>query len=431
MQDNIPEALIAAFERQYDTSWNDPQLRNERMAMRYGWVAAIESRQCLVQISEPEAEVWPCVNIDVDESGNVTNAKLYSPGLPAGNHDVYPVRVPYIDEHSEAWLACAAELEKASPGFMSLGNMNGIECAVAAIRDLAARAALAATPAAAPAGWKLVPIEPTSEMLESAGAADRDGTPATYKTLYMAMVGAALNPPHACDTPRYCNSVQRCTAMDEQRAAAAPVVLPEPGAWSESLAALVAQVDAGSTADYRALQEHRVMRSARALLAQAATTGVAAPASLGPALYSIDADPEGIRARVADAITGALAFGAQNSGKPPAGHWLAPFWTQARFGVIQFNALRDSAYALLNAPAVEQGEVLVTVSGFTGSGKSAIAGEIEILCRALGLQVQWPDGDSEKNMTHADWTAALEQYKPCVRIVEQNIPFASKKGLSK
>lgn len=287
------------------------------------------------------------------------------------------------------------------------------------------------TQAAAPAGWKLVPIEPTAEMLESAGATDRDGIPATYKTLYMAMVGAALNPPHACDTPRYCNSVQRCTAMDEQRAAAAPVVLPEPGAWSESLAALVAQVDAGSTADYRALQEHRVMRSARALLAQAATTGVAAPASLGPALYSIDADPEGIRARVADAITGALAFGAQNSGKPPAGHWLAPFWTQARFGVIQFNALRDSAYALLNAPAVEQGEVLVTVSGFTGSGKSAIAGEIEILCRALGLQVQWPDGDSEKNMTHADWTAALEQYKPCVRIVEQNIPFASKKGLSK
>lgn len=54
--------------------------------------------------------------------------------------------------------------------------------------------------AAPPAGWKLVPIEPTSEMLESAGAADRDGTPATYKTLYMAMVGAALNPPPACDT---------------------------------------------------------------------------------------------------------------------------------------------------------------------------------------------------------------------------------------
>ena len=78
-----------------------------------------------------------------------------------------------------------------------------------------------------------------------------------------------------------------------------------------------------------------------------------------------------------------------------------------------------------------RGEVLVTVSGFTSSGKSAIAGEIEIMCRALGLQVEWPDGASEKNMTHADWTAALEQYKPRVRIVEQNIPFVSKKGLSK
>ena len=83
------------------------------------------------------------------------------------------------------------------------------------------------------------------------------------------------------------------------------------------------------------------------------------------------------------------------------------------------------------AQAVELGEVLVTVSGFTGSGKSAIAGEIEILCRALGLQVEWPDGDSEKNMTHVDWTAALEQYKPRVHIVEQNIPFAAMKGMSK
>lgn len=75
-----------------------------------------------------------------------------------------------------------------------------------------------------------------------------------------------------------------------------------------------------------------------------------------------------------------------------------------------------------------RGEVLVTVSGFTGSGKSAIAGEIEILCRALGLQVDWPGGDSEKNMTHADWTAALEQYKPRVRIVEHNVPTSESKN---
>ena len=66
--------------------------------------------------------------------------------------------------------------------------------------------------------------------------------------------------------------------------------------------------------------------------------------------YSIDADPQGIRARVADAITGALGLGAQGSGNPPPDHWLTPFWNQARFGQIQYNALRDSAEAMLNAP---------------------------------------------------------------------------------
>ncbi len=46
--------------------------------------------------------------------------------------------------------------------------------------------------------------------------------------------------------------------------------------------------------------------------------------------YSIDVDPGGIRARVADAITGALACGAQGTNPPPNGHWLAPFWESAR-----------------------------------------------------------------------------------------------------
>lgn len=78
-------------------------------------------------------------------------------------------------------------------------------------------------------------------------------------------------------------------------------------------------------------------------------------------------------------------------------------------------------------PAV-RGEVLVTVSGFTGSGKSAIAGEIEIMCRALGLQVEWPDGATEKNMTHADWTTALELYNPRVRIIERNVPRNTASG---
>ncbi|EHK8541121.1 ead/Ea22-like family protein, partial [Escherichia coli] len=46
-----------------------------------------------------------------------------------------------------------------------------------------------------------------------------------------------------------------------------------------------------------------------------------------------------------------------------------------------------------------KGEVLVVVSGFTGCGKSAIAGEIEIAMKAIGVPVQWTNGDAEKHMT--------------------------------
>lgn len=74
---------------------------------------------------------------------------------------------------------------------------------------------------------------------------------------------------------------------------------------------------------------------------------------------------------------------------------------------------------------VKQGEVLVTVAGFTGCGKSAIAGEIEIAMKAIGLPVTWANGDSEKRITGADWLTAIEMYKPTVRIVEVNIPRAS------
>ena len=91
-----------------------------------------------------ESDVWPCVNIDVDDAGNVTSAKLYSPGLPAGNHDVYPVRVPYMDEHTEAWKACHSELCKLAPDFMRDSKLNGMDSAVAAIRHLATTPAAAA-----------------------------------------------------------------------------------------------------------------------------------------------------------------------------------------------------------------------------------------------------------------------------------------------
>lgn len=72
-----------------------------------------------------------------------------------------------------------------------------------------------------------------------------------------------------------------------------------------------------------------------------------------------------------------------------------------------------------------EGEVLVVVSGFTGCGKSAIAGEIEIAMKAIGVPVKWTNGDAEKRMTGADWLTAIEMYKPTVRIVEVNVPLAA------
>ena len=52
--------------------------------------------------------------------------------------------------------------------------------------------------------------------------------------------------------------------------------------------------------------------------------------------------------------------------------------------------------------------ITVTVSGPVGSGKSAICGEIEIALRAIGVNVSWPDGDTEKRLTHAEWQEAIE-----------------------
>jgi len=67
--------------------------------------------------------------------------------------------------------------------------------------------------------------------------------------------------------------------------------------------------------------------------------------------------------------------------------------------------------------------VYVEVSGLTGTGKSAVMGEIEIALRALGLTIEHDAGfQSEKNMTHADWQTALDLYSPVVVLRERNIP---------
>lgn len=88
-------------------------------------------------------------------------------------------------------------------------------------------------------------------------------------------------------------------------------------------------------------------------------------------------------------------------------------------------AIKEALFARVPPEAdVKDGEVLVTVSGLTGTGKSAVAGEIEILCRALGLEVEH-DNAQERSMIGGDWQEALDLYKPKVRIVEVNVPRPS------
>ena len=68
--------------------------------------------------------------------------------------------------------------------------------------------------------------------------------------------------------------------------------------------------------------------------------------------------------------------------------------------------------------------VTVTVSGPVGCGKSAIAGEIEIALKAIGVPVQFRDHaamESEKNMTGAKWQNFIEMYQPMVTIEEKII----------
>lgn len=69
-------------------------------------------------------------------------------------------------------------------------------------------------------------------------------------------------------------------------------------------------------------------------------------------------------------------------------------------------------------PTPPKGTVAVYVVGEVGSGKSGICGEVEIALKAVGLDVEWPDGLAEKRMTGADWQTALELYRPKVTIHE-------------
>ncbi|WP_407080604.1 MULTISPECIES: ead/Ea22-like family protein [Enterobacter] len=124
--------------------------------------------------------------------------------------------------------------------------------------------------------------------------------------------------------------------------------------------------------------------------------------------------------------------------KSNPGHWLMSLKDTNMLAKLALRSValldemeaKDKRIAELEGREVKpvKGEVLVTVSGFTGCGKSAIAGEIEIAMKAIGVPVTWSNGDAEKRMTGADWLTAIEMYKPTVRIIEVNVPRAAAAG---
>jgi energy-coupling factor transporter ATP-binding protein EcfA2 len=92
--------------------------------------------------------------------------------------------------------------------------------------------------------------------------------------------------------------------------------------------------------------------------------------------------------------------------------------TSERASCLSVEQLEEIANTLESiASTVGRGEYWL-LAGFTGCGKSAIAGEIEIALKAIGVPVTWVNGDAEKRMTGADWLTAIEMYKPTVRIAE-------------
>ncbi|WP_278536123.1 hypothetical protein [Delftia acidovorans] len=238
-----------------------------------------------------------------------------------------------------------------------------------------------------PAGFALVPIEPTQQMLD-AGRWSGAGSV----------------------------SIQEEWARKEVWSRMLATVTPPPAAYADDLVALVTELVqalrkatpdndlAGHALDY--LKRNGLQESPL----RAADTAPQAPAAPWK-------DHQTARL-VNDLRDCAIKYHGAGQLRERIAHIVVPLCDQLK-----------GALAAPAAPA--EGEVLVEVIGLTGSGKSAICGEIEILCRALGLDVSWPDGDPEKNMTHAEWTAAIEAYKPRVRIVERNVPRQSNGGPAK
>lgn len=67
-------------------------------------------------------------------------------------------------------------------------------------------------------------------------------------------------------------------------------------------------------------------------------------------------------------------------------------------------------------------EVLVVVSGLTGSGKTAVASEIDIALRAIGVRTKWENGSAERGAVSSDLLDPGAISALTVTIREVNIP---------
>ncbi|CAM4171005.1 hypothetical protein CR156_17260 [Stenotrophomonas lactitubi] len=95
--------------------------------------------------------------------------------------------------------------------------------------------------------------------------------------------------------------------------------------------------------------------------------------------YSLDADPAGIRARVADVITGTLMVGAQGHTPPPAGHWAEPFWQAARADAKAQAVDLDPINVFVQDYELGRGRIVVTCYGQAWCGFWGAMGERTVM----------------------------------------------------
>ncbi|WP_025137744.1 hypothetical protein [Achromobacter sp. DH1f] len=197
-----------------------------------------------------------------------------------------------------------------------------------------------------PAGWKLVPIEPTEPMHVAAVRTIRNctGNDDFPPRVYAAMLAAAPAAPADGWLP----------------IESAPKDGTHILAWREDCGQFIASYTSAdgfplTQAELDAYDEDTLFQkdwftqwpdATRLDGSEVPTKWQRLPADPGaaPAAGDALADPA-LQKLFGDAITGALGFGAQGVNPPPVGHWLEPFWNMARA-----DAALAAGLALLDHP---------------------------------------------------------------------------------